>query len=371
MDNLPKSSVTLAPPGCKSIVLVVTDSYDQTQELALMRPVRHRLVEHGLGIAFVAESDLQRMTGNSERSAIAVLEQVFAKTQIRSIIFSRYTGSYWAEVLRFAQRRSIPTLVFLDDNLFEVPEEMGHAYTIYGDPRRRTALTSTASEADLLVASTRTLRAQIAKFKHKKLTYTPVYCSSLPAEFIQPKQESGVLKIGYMASRWHKHDLEFISDSVATVLERYPNVLFEVFGFDWNDARFSKLSDRIRIHPPVSGNYNTFRKRMGSLDWNIGIAPLRPMDYNMCKANTKWMEYICAGIPVVASRAAPYSDIADDAILLADTHEWAEVLSELLGSAHFRGDIVLGGRREINDRFMIDHQARQFLEIFCELKAVA
>ena len=35
---------------------------------------------------------------------------------------------------------------------------------------------------------------------------------------------------------------------------------------------------------------------------DIGICPLAPIDFNLMKANTKWVEYSSAGVAVVAQR---------------------------------------------------------------------
>ena len=56
-------------------------------------------------------------------------------------------------------------------------------------------------------------------------------------------------------------------------------------------------------------NYDEFQSVLSGLGWWVGLAPLTENQFNYCKSNTKFVEYIQAGIPVIASNYGPYDDI--------------------------------------------------------------
>ena len=60
---------------------------------------------------------------------------------------------------------------------------------------------------------------------------------------------------------------------------------------------------------PKVHNYDEFQSVLSTLGWWVGLAPLSQNQFNLCKSNTKFVEYIQAGIPVIASNYGPYEDI--------------------------------------------------------------
>ena len=132
-----------------------------------------------------------------------------------------------------------------------------------------------------------------------------------------------------MGSSSHNEDLELVCPVLEQILDEMPHVRFEVFGsIKVPDRLAGKIAHR---HEPIP-NYDAFLRRLASLQWDIGIAPLRLTSFNLAKTNTKWVEYAAAGIPVVSSRHPVYSKIAagDGLIEAEGPAEWYSALSNLI-----------------------------------------
>lgn len=362
MDNLPLTAFAHVPPDAKSVTIIVTDQFDPTQQLAFLRPFRMGAALRRHGVVFLAQHDLIRIfTFSGKKHYYDALRRCVDGLNINSLIFSRYTGSYWEDILDICADYSIPTAVFLDDNLLEVPMEIGEsAYHMYHQEHRATALRETLAEVDLVIASTKALSNQLSIYAHKKLTYTKIYCSTGPSEIRQIKFRQKPKKIGYMASIWHKHDLEFIYDQIFDVLKEHPDIEFQVFGFEFHPGKGVRLP---KCFKPVSASYAAFRTFHDSLGWDIGLAPLRPLGYNRCKANTKWVEYSCAGSAVVAANMDPYWDLDRGAVSLSTANEWGENLARLIEDADFRHRQQSAAQRLLLEEFSFDKHALQFCTI--------
>lgn len=364
---LPKTSVVVFPPKLETLTVVFVDQYDPTQELAFRRVFTKNLVQAGNGIVFVSEADLVRMLVDSHNVA-ADLKRIFAGQPVTSIILSRYTGHYWKYLLDLGAALEVPVAVFLDDNLLEVPVDIGQAAVdIYAQPNRRQALLQTIAHADVMIASTLALETQLRAYPHRKITHTHIYCSTTEAEVQDVSSSDATVRVGYMASRWHRHDLDYILPVIDDMLAKNDDVVFEVFGFDWDVYLKDKYPNRIVCHPPVPGNYYSFRNRLNRLNWDIGIAPLRPIKYNRCKANTKWIEYTSSGISVVASRLDPYETLPEDCLVLADHNQWYPALDELVRDPAKRRALRARARAYVLERYSIEAHAAQFVGILSDV----
>lgn len=71
----------------------------------------------------------------------------------------------------------------------------------------------------------------------------------------------------------------------------------------------------------------------GSIDFDIGLAPLAPLVFNQSKSHIKALEYAALGIPVIASDEAPYRDFVvhgETGYLVRRDHEWSTYLRALV-----------------------------------------
>jgi len=364
--NLPAGIIYIGPENArdtKKIIVNFTDAIDPTQEISFIRPFRHFLAERGNSIFLIPASQLERIKQRYDQKPIDdALDEAFKGVEIDLVILSRYTGPHWQELLRFAQKRSVPIAVHLDDNLLEVPAEL--KIDTYYEPSRKAALLGTLRESDLVIASTAPLASQLSGYEHRKIVYGDIYCSVMDQDFYPPTAQNENIRIGYMAGYSHKHDLEYVAEEIAAVLREYKNAYLEVSGFDFSVATSPFPADRIKFRTGTYGTYNGFRRNLPKLGWDIGLAPLRPIKYNKCKANTKWVEYCCSGIAVLAAHDAPYSAIPSDCVAFSDRANWQDNLANLMENPTLRFEMTAAAMTYLRKKFSLEAHAEQIKKIF-------
>ncbi len=364
--NLPAGILYYGPPkfrDAKTVIVNFTDAIDPTQEISFVRPFKHFLAERGNAIFLVPASQLERIKQRYEQKAIDdALDEVFRGVEVSFVILSRYTGAYWQDLLRFAQMRSAPVAVHLDDNLLEVPPEL--KIDTYYEASRKAALLGTIRESDLVIASTAPLASQLSAYEHRRILYGEIYCSVMEDDFHPPAGQKENVRIGYMAGYSHKHDLEYVAEEVAAVLREYKNVHLEVSGFDFPVATSPFPAERIKFRAGTYGTYEGFRRNLSKFEWDIGLAPLRPIKYNKCKANTKWVEYSCAGVAVLAASDAPYSTIPRDCMALSDRTNWQDRLANLVENPALRFEMNAAATAHLREKFSLEAHAEQMRKIF-------
>jgi Glycosyl transferases group 1 len=96
------------------------------------------------------------------------------------------------------------------------------------------------------------------------------------------------------------------------------------------------------------------------LDFGIGIMPLPDTPYTRAKAGFKLLQYMAAGLPVVASPVGVNRDLVRDSgagFLASSSDEWAQALRELAGNAALRARMGQSGRQYVERYANLDGQA--------------
>ena len=114
------------------------------------------------------------------------------------------------------------------------------------------------------------------------------------------------------------------------------------------------------------GDYEAFLEKLAKLEWDIGICPLTPIDFNLMKANTKWVEYTSVGTAVVASRGTVYDDCCADGcgILASTPAEWLVAFEKLINDPHERFRQVARAQSKLMREYSLDRLRAQVLDIF-------
>ena len=227
------------------------------------------------------------------------------------LILSRwYCPDSAAQLIGSARKYVKKIFLHLDDYLFSVPKSVGISkWRYYSSEKMINSLYKTIELCDGIIASTSRLAHHIeAILPRANIHICPYYknfdfrkCTGdNVTERIYPV-------IGYMGTQTHADDLDLISSDLDDLMHRNPLIRFETFGIEVPKVLLEKYSSRCSTLPKVS-NYQEFQSVLSSRGWWLGLAPLVKTQFNYCKANTKFLEYIQAGIPVIASYYGPYED---------------------------------------------------------------
>ena len=89
---------------------------------------------------------------------------------------------------------------------------------------------------------------------------------------------------------------------------------------------------------------------------DVGVSWLPDDDWSRGKCGLKVLQYMAAGLPVVANRVGVHSAIIVDGQTgyLADTpHEWARAMARLAGDAPLRAAMGAAARRRVEERYSV------------------
>ena len=346
-------------------VLFVANALIPTLQLSFLKPLASDVDEGRLEIDLLTESEMNRRFDAFVRSPEAEhwVEQTVLEFAPDLIVFCRYAGPHASFLLQLAKHQNIATLFHIDDDLLNVPKEIGEAKSkTHNRPERLGAVSKLLSDADLVYCSTAPLRDRFRALGYANAMVSgEIYCSGA---VINPPVDRPVAKIGYMGFD-HAHDFELVLPALAKTLRNYPGTTFDLFGTIPKPPVLDEFGDRVSVLPPVR-NYEDFMRFFAGLNWDIGLCPLADTKFNALKANTKWVEYTSVGTAVVATGGTVYDDCCSDGcgILASSQAEWEAALSDLCTDSALRVRLVSKAQAKLQSSYSTRRLRDQVYRIF-------
>jgi glycosyltransferase involved in cell wall biosynthesis len=360
-------SVKIAGKASAERVMFVANGYLPTLQLSFVKPLTP-LVERGeMALDYLTEEQMReafRHPLESQAGVTAWLDERLQKFSPTLMVFCRYSGPFAEHLTEWARRRNIPVIYHIDDDLLSIPPDIGakkHAF--HNAPRRTATVRHLLNNVDVVYCSTRRLEQRLQELgAQSPTTFGEIYCSG---EVIAPAAARPVRRVGYMASADHAHNLDAIMPALVEFLRRNPDIEFELFGSIPVPEGLREFESRIRTAPPVM-DYEKFLAVFASREWDVGLCPLTPIQFNLMKANTKWVEYTAAGVAVIASRDTVYDECCADGcgILAGNADEWLAALELLARDPNERYMQASRAQEKLAARYSIAALQRQVLGIF-------
>lgn len=289
------------------------------------------------------------------------------------LVSCRYNGPNASAIVDICKSNNIPIMALMDDDLFNVPKEIGERkFKSYRSPPRRESLKTLLDASELIYCSTPVLMDTLTGAGHGRVLASGDITASAQINRRPSRNLRG--KIGYMGFD-HAHDLAMILPAIETVLDQETDLVFELFGSIAKPAALDRFGDRVKVIPPIR-NYEAFLAFFAQVDWDIGICPLAPLPFNALKTNVKWVDYTAAGIAVVASSGTIYDNCcADGCGLLVDgIEEWAAAVRMLLQDHDFRYEQVRRAQEKLARNHSMARFQNQMMAMFdmaCGRKLIA
>lgn len=342
--------------------LIFANAHLPTLEFALMHPLSRTApeVEHRV----MTERDLR---ANEPVEAGARAWRDWLRGEIRAyapdvIVCCRYSGPLPEAITEVAQELGVPLICHLDDDLLNVPRELGAAkHAMHNDPRRLRTVDHLLRHSDLIYCSTRELKQRLRNLGYR----TPAYPGRISGygEVSRPAARGPVRRVGYMGTD-HAQDFEIVLPALVTYLRRHPEVTFELFGSIPPPPELAEFGDRIVVVPPIWG-YDAFREGFAARSWDIGIAPLAATRFNRMRSDLKWIEYTSVGAAVIASRDMVYDEVcAEGRGLLCGPDDWLAALEGLTTHPEERYRIARRAQDHLEDAFTLAKLRGQLDEVF-------
>ncbi len=345
-------------------LLVVANAHLPTVQVCLERPLK-KLVESGeLAMTLLTETRLKQVSATlSHREMRQWINRALDQFDPGTVVFSRYSGPFSSEIVDWARERSVPIIYHIDDDLLGVPLSLGerkHAY--HNAPERLSAVRSLLGSADLVYASTEVLRQRLLEYLPELTVIAgPINASGYAMRAPRPGRAR---KFGYVASADHSPNLEMILPAIEGVLDRNADISFELFGSIPVPAPLERFGNRITRVEPIA-DYEAFLEALCERQWEIGICPLVPTDFNRTKSNNKWIEYTAAGIATVASGGMAYDQCCSGGagILASDLDEWRWAIDRLIADDGERTAMVKRAQDRLQSDYGIAAHRQQIMDI--------
>jgi glycosyltransferase involved in cell wall biosynthesis len=366
--------VEIRPPAFvpeRERIMFIANARVPTLQLSFEKPLSPLVARGEIATELMTEQELRgapAVLGNDEAEA-AWIQRRLDIFDPSVIVFCRYSGPASHHVVDWARRNWVPLIYHIDDDLLAIPADIGQRkFELHNAPERLAAVRSLLTSVDLVYASTEELRGRLLEyFPGLPVVAGKIYCSGAVIRTPSPDEARTV---GYMASADHAHNLTMVLPAIERLLERNAHVKFELFGSIPVPQALERFGDRVTTAPPIA-NYDNFLQEFASRAWDVGICPLVPIDFNLMKANTKWVEYTSSGAAVVASRGTVYDDCcADGCGILAETEEeWSEALDLLVNDDEARIEMVSRAQEKLERDYNIGRLREQVLDVISRAHA--
>jgi glycosyltransferase involved in cell wall biosynthesis len=349
--------------------MYVANGYIPTLQLSFIKPLA-ALVENGSVVSdLITETQIGKAFYKVESSVLSVhaLQTQLENFQPSVIVFCRYSGPNAVFIRLWAKQHHVPVIFHIDDDLLHIPMSLGLAkFKSHNNPKRFKTVRYFLDNSDLVYCSTLPLAERFAQLGTKApIHVAKLYCSG---SVIVPAINRTVKKMGYMGFD-HEHDLNTMIEAIEQVMVKNNDLIFEMFGSIPKPKILEKFGSRVVMIEPIR-NYKLFLETFAELGWDIGICPLAVANFNLLKANTKWVEYTSIGAAVVASKGTVYdSCTADDCGLVVESvNDWVEQLNRLVNDPSARFNLVKNAQSKLETSFSPEQLTEQVLNVFAAAK---
>ncbi len=344
-------------------ILVLSENISATQHIGFSRPLKNLVIDSSLVVGMGSIHKVRNFKAKSKK--------LWEQHNPDVLILSRFTNARALHFIEVAKKTGIPVIFHIDDDLLNVPLSLGkEKYDAYHQPKRMRALVKNMNASDLIYVSTKPLA--IAFEKHgitRPIVAGDLYCS-IDADLITTPLPSTVPVIGYMGTGGHSADLAMMMPAIVKLMNENPLLRFETFGTIKPPKELSIFGNRYAHHKGVS-DYELFLERLKELGWWVGIAPLEDNPFNRCKADTKWVEYSFAGMPVVASDLPVYHKACADesGILAKNNTEWFYALKALVRDAALRQKFVTNAQTKLSQQYTHNILEKQIMGVIQQVQS--
>jgi glycosyltransferase involved in cell wall biosynthesis len=355
-------------------ILFVANANVPTLQLSFEKPLAPLVARGEITIDLLTEQELRDQPGvlGDEATETAWIERRLDAFDPSILIFCRYSGPASGAMIGWARKNNIPIIYHIDDDLLAIPAEIGQRkFELHNAPERLSTVRSLLTSANLVYASTENLRQRLmGYFPTLRIVSGHIYCSG--SVLRRPAAAKMARKVGYMASADHAHNLQMVLGAIERLLELNPHVQFELFGSIAVPAELKRFGDRVTTALPIA-DYTTFLQEFAGREWDVGICPLVPIDFNLMKANTKWVEYTSCGAAVIASRGTVYDECCADScgILAATEEEWLSALDHLVNDDEARLAMIHRAQDKLEREYHIGRLRDQVLDVISKSRETA
>lgn len=192
------------------------------------------------------------------------------------------------------------------------------------------------------------------------------------------KNQSDIIRIGYVGGMSHKKDLEIIKRPLKAILEEYPNTRFINMGTggysadDYPIVEFLHGKNLFEDLPKgkrqyyIGADMKVYPDKLNNLQLDIGLAPLCKNRFTKAKTPIKWMEYALNQTPSICQDFL-YKQVINHGVngYLASTEEdYYNYLKILIENKDLRNKMGKQAQEDLIKKYLFKDHAFKWLEIY-------
>lgn len=263
---------------------------------------------------------------------------------------------YWADIVVVQKKLFVRPFLFLiralskrllfdyDDALFtRDPFTLRMRSTGNGSPKSIRRLNFSLKLADTVIAGSKHLFDYAAKINDdvKIVPTCIVYSDYSELELVENK----VLSIGWLGTANNQGYLTDIAEELESITIKYPKVNLQVI----SDKALKLQGVRI---DNIKWNIDSYKNAL--LKFDLGIMPLKNDEWSKGKCAFKIIQYMAAGLPVIASDVGANSTVisnSEDGYLVNSSDEWLSAFEKLIESKELREKMGRAAKEKIRKNF--------------------
>jgi glycosyltransferase involved in cell wall biosynthesis len=255
-------------------------------------------------------------------------------------------------------RREMPLLVYdFDDAVF-----LRDSYAARGlaSLRRLQRFVATIESADLVVAGNDYLAQQAARWTRPERVCVVPTCTD-PARYPLARHRATGATLAWIGSSSTLQGLERIRPLLEAIGQRVPGLRLKIIC-----DRFLQL----RQVPVMACAWSEATEAAELADCDVGISWLPDDDWSRGKCGLKVLQYMAAGLPVVANPVGVQAEMVRHGVtgFLAQTaSQWLEAVARLAADPALRRALGQAGRQRVEAEYSVAAGAQRWLGILDRL----
>lgn len=279
-------------------------------------------------------------------------------------------GEVFAGLMAGRDRYGYKLVVDTDDNTDATPI-YNQSFTDYhsaSGPNR--IVRGELREADLVTVSTQPLKEWAQKYARRDVIVMPNCVDTSLYSGVRSREKearhANDIRIYWGGGGGHYGDLLKVRDPLLRIVAERPNVklVFSNILPDWA----ADLSP-FRVFFIRFAHMNAYHKILKWLCADVALAPLVDNEFNRCKSNIKYLTYAMADIPGIYSDTEAYESVTHGltGLKAKSAQDWYEAINLLLDNKVLASSIAHQAKRDVLERFTIDHHIARYEAMLQEL----
>lgn len=257
----------------------------------------------------------------------------------------------------------------IDDDLFDIPDDNPVSKIIGRD--EMVAAVACMKLADEVTTTTDVLQQRLMGLIDGR---TPIVIPNAldPYDNWTPTPVTGSpdewKRIFWQGGATHAEDWMECAEAVDMVMQEKKDVRLVIMGFlpPIVSQYLKKPYWKGRVEYLGFNDPETYFEIVHHIRADVGIAPLRSVNFNFGKSPIKFLEYSVIGMPTVASGIPPYAPVIEDdedGFLAYDKEVWFNSIMTCLSDNKKRLDVVEKARKKIRDDFDVKKTAELWKKV--------